>query len=80
MDDAMAETTDMMTRHIIVTPGTAGGKPRIAGRRITMQQIALWHERLGLGPAEIATTYDLTLGDVHAALAYYHDHRAAIDA
>jgi uncharacterized protein (DUF433 family) len=73
----MAES---ITQHIIATPDTAGGKPRIAGRRITVQQIALWHERLGLSADEIATGYDLTLGDVYAALAYYHDHRAAIDA
>jgi uncharacterized protein (DUF433 family) len=76
----MAETADTLTRHIVATPGTAGGKPRIVGRRITVQQIALWHERLGLSPDEIAGEYDLSLGDVYAALAYYHDHRAAIDA
>ena len=28
---------------------------------------------------EIATEYDLTLADVHAALAYYFDHRAEIE-
>ena len=61
-------------------PGTAGGKPRVAGRRITVQQIALWHERLGVSPDEIASAYDLTLGDACAALAYYHDHRPTIDA
>jgi uncharacterized protein (DUF433 family) len=76
----MSELVDVVSRHIVVTPGTAGGKPRVAGRRITVQQIAHWHERLGLSPDEIATAYDLTLGDVHAALAYYHDHRAAIEA
>jgi uncharacterized protein (DUF433 family) len=61
-------------------PGTAGGKPRVAGRRITVQQIALWHERLGVSPDEIASAYDLTLGDAYATLAYYHDHRPTIDA
>lgn len=45
-----------------------------------MQQIAFWHERLGLSADEIASAYDLTLGDVYAALAYYHDHRPTIDA
>ena len=28
---------------------------------------------------EIATEYDLTLSEVYAALAYYHDHREEID-
>jgi uncharacterized protein (DUF433 family) len=75
----MTDTDNVIAQHIVATHGTVGGKPRIAGRRITVQQIAIWHERLGLSADEIATAYDLSLGDVHAALAYYHDHRAAID-
>jgi len=65
--------------HIEITPGTCGGKPRIAGRRITVQNIAIWHERMGMGVDEIASEYDLSLADVYAALAYYFDHREAID-
>ena len=44
----MPDATDVLAQHIVATPGTAGGKPRIAGRRITVQQIAIWHERLVL--------------------------------
>jgi uncharacterized protein (DUF433 family) len=55
--------------HIQVRPDTAGGKPCIRGRRITVQDIAIWHERLGKSADEIATEYDLTLADVYAALA-----------
>ena len=65
--------------HIELTPGVAGGKPRIAGRRITVQNIVVWHERMGKSADEIATEYDLTLADVYAALAYYFDHRAELD-
>ena len=65
--------------HIESTPGVVGGKPRIAGRRITVQNIAIWHERMGKSADEIATEYDLTLADVYAALAYYFDHRAEMD-
>ena len=68
-----------LDEHIEITADTAGGKPRIRGRRITVQDIAIWHERLGRGADEIATEYDLTLADVYAALAYYFDHRADID-
>ena len=50
-----------------------------AGRRITIQNIAIWHERMGESADEIATEYDLTLADVYAALAYYFDRRAEID-
>lgn len=65
--------------HIELTPDTAGGKPRIRGRRITVQDIAIWHERLGKSADEIAAEHDLTLADVYAALVYYFDHREEID-
>jgi uncharacterized protein (DUF433 family) len=66
-------------QHIEITPGVAGGKPRIAGRRIKVQDIAVWHERLGWSVDDIASEYDLTLAEVYAALAYYFDHRSEID-
>jgi uncharacterized protein (DUF433 family) len=69
----------MPNQHIEITPGIAGGKPRIAGHRITVQDVAIWHERMGKSADEIAAEYDLTLADVYAALAYYFDHRAEID-
>lgn len=65
--------------HIEITPGVRGGKPHIAGHRVTVQNVAIWHERMGQEPDEIATMYELTLGEVYAALAYYHDNRAEID-
>jgi uncharacterized protein (DUF433 family) len=49
------------------------------GHRITVQNVVLWHERMGLSADEIAGKYGLTLGDVYAALAYYYDHRAELD-
>jgi uncharacterized protein (DUF433 family) len=71
-----AQTLD---QHIEITPDVAGGKPRIAGRRITVQNIVIWHERMGMIPDEIAAQYDLTLAEIYTALAYYFDHRAEID-
>ena len=59
--------------------GVAGGKPRIAGLRITVQKVAIWHERMGKSADEIAIECDLTLADVYAALAYYFYHRPEID-
>lgn len=69
----------VMTSHIDISPGIAGGKPRIVGHRITVQDIVVWHERLGASADEIATEHDLSLAEVYAALAYYYDHRAEID-
>ena len=71
--------TKSLDQHIEITPGIVGGKPRIAGHRITVENIAIWHERMGRCADEIAADYDLTLADVYAALAYYFDHRAEID-
>ena len=75
----MTHDDKTLDQHIECTEGIAGGKPRIAGHRITVQNIAIWHDRLGMSADEIASEYDLTLGDVHAALAYYFDHREEID-
>jgi uncharacterized protein (DUF433 family) len=69
----------VIAEHIEITPGICGGKPRIAGHRITVQNVALWHERGGLTPEEIVARHPgISLADVHAALAYYHDHRDEI--
>src|SRR5262249_49751772 len=68
-----------IAEHIVATPGTCGGKPRIAGHRIRVQDIAILHEDYGYSPDEILSHYpSITLADIHAALAYYFDHRAAI--
>jgi uncharacterized protein (DUF433 family) len=68
-----------IVEHITQTPGLRGGKPHIIGRRITVSDIAFFHLKWGMSVAEIAAEYDLSLADVHAALAYYFDHRAEID-
>lgn len=68
-----------MSTKIESTPGVCGGKPRLAGHRITVQDIAVWHERLGQSVDQIASDYDLSHADIHAALAYYFEHREEID-
>ena len=63
------------------TPGTCGGRPRIAGHRITVEDVAIWYERLGMSPDEIVSSHpSIDLADVHAALSYYYSHRSEIDA
>jgi uncharacterized protein (DUF433 family) len=54
--------------HIEITPGTCGGKPRIAGHRIRVQDIVLWTEE-GRSADEIVAEFpQLSLADVYAAL------------
>ena len=68
-----------LNNHIESTPDVLGGKPRIAERRIAVQDIVVWHERMGRSADEIASEYSLTLSSIYAALAYYYDHREEID-
>ena len=72
-------TAEVLDHHITLKPGVAGGKPHITGHRITVQNIAVWHERMGKSADEICTEYDLQLAQVYAALAYYFDHQEEID-
>jgi uncharacterized protein (DUF433 family) len=72
---------DVIRQHITMTPGICGGKACIAGHRIRVMDIVVWHERRGLCPEEIVNSFPgLTLADVYAALAYYFDNRAEIEA
>ena len=72
-------TVPVIERHIEADPGVRGGKPRIVGRRITVADIVLMHQRMGQSLDEISVTYDLPLSAVYAAMAYYFDHKQEID-
>ena len=66
---------------IVRTPGTCGGKPRIDGHRIKVEHIAICYERMGMSADEIVSAHPtITLAQVHAALAYYFEHKDEIDA
>lgn len=64
---------------IVSTPDIRGGRPRIAGTGITVMRIAGWY-RLGCTAEDIARKIGLSLAQIHAALAYYHINREAVDA
>ena len=69
------------TEHIAKTPGVCGGRACIAGHRIRVADVVVWHERRGYSPDEVVAMFPgLELGDIHAALAYYFDHRDEIEA
>ena len=38
---------DVIREHIEIVPGPGEPKPRIAGHRVRVQDIAIWHEKLG---------------------------------
>jgi uncharacterized protein (DUF433 family) len=68
-----------IAEHIVSTPGTCGGKPRIAGTRIRVQDIYVWYELQGQSVDEIVTSFPhLSMTAVYAALAYFWDHQEKI--
>ena len=61
-------------------PAPAAASPRIAGSRIRVQDVVFYHYDQGWSPETIVEQFPhLTLADILAALAYYHDHRERID-
>jgi uncharacterized protein (DUF433 family) len=64
---------------LVRTPDVCGGRIRIDGTRITVHRIATLYKQ-GQSAEEISRTYDhLSLGQIYAALAYFHANREEID-
>jgi uncharacterized protein (DUF433 family) len=73
-----SQAYNVTAAHITQTPGVCGGEPCIAGRRIKVRNVYVWHDLMGKTPDEIADQYDLSLVQVHAALTYAYEHLADI--
>ncbi|WP_337177644.1 DUF433 domain-containing protein [Paludisphaera sp.] len=72
----MVGAIPVIREHIVATPDTCGGKPRIAGTRIRVKEVAICYAHLGMTPEQIAAQWPhLDMASIFAALAYYHDHR-----
>jgi uncharacterized protein (DUF433 family) len=64
---------------IVRSPDMLNGKPRIRGHRVGVHRVAAWW-KLGLSIEEIGERLStLAPAEIHAALAYFHLHRAEID-
>jgi uncharacterized protein (DUF433 family) len=71
---------DVIRQHITKTPGVCGGRACIAGHRIRVMDVVIWHEMRGYSPDEVVQMFPgITLADLHAALAYYFDNREEIE-
>jgi uncharacterized protein (DUF433 family) len=74
----MKTLTDIGTL-IVRTPETCGGRPRIAGTRITVQYLII-ENKAGVTPQEIIEDKPyLTLAGIYAALAYYYANQEIMD-
>ena len=70
-----------MSPQIVRTPGTCGGRARLDGHRVRVMDIVLQYEQQGMRPDEIVLQLpSLRLAEVHAALAYFYDHREEVEA
>ena len=73
----LMETT--VVNHIASKPGVCGGKPCVEGTRIRVQDVYVWHLLQGQSVEQIVSNFpQLSMADVHAALAYYWDNREQI--
>lgn len=67
--------------HIMRAEGVLGGQPLIEGTRIAVWHIAGYYYKVGMSVEDILAEWDyLQPAQVFSALAFYHDHKAEIDA
>ncbi len=52
-------TAAVIAEHIEITTGVCGGKPRIAGHRIRVQDVVVWHEQMGMSPSGCIRSFGL---------------------
>jgi uncharacterized protein (DUF433 family) len=76
----MAATVQTTYAHITKQPGVCGGKAAIDNTRVRVADV-VWLHKEGHTPEQILPSYpQLSLAQVHAALAYYYDHPEEIEA
>jgi uncharacterized protein (DUF433 family) len=67
--------------HIVKTDGVLGGEAAIEGTRIAVWHIVGYYYKVGLSVEAIVAEWNyLKPAQVFSALAYYHDHKAEVDA
>jgi len=67
-------------QQIVVTPGVCGGRPRVNGTRLTVQNLVILHKHNQMSAEEIVAGYpQLTMSQLYAAMAYYHLHSIEIE-
>lgn len=65
----------VLAPYIEKSAGICGGHAHIAGHRIRVMDVVIWHERCGWTADDIVAQFpQLSLAQVYAALAYYWDH------
>ncbi|MBI4710278.1 MAG: DUF433 domain-containing protein [Nitrospirae bacterium] len=66
--------------YVSIHPKIAGGQPVISGTRITVMDIAVRYELMGLSADKIIDEYPhLKLEQIHDAMSYYYEHKDMFD-
>ena len=71
----VVQSIDLITKN----PAVRGGRPCIAGTGLRVTDLVMANLFHGRTPDEIAADYELSLAQVHAALAYYYQHKGELD-
>ena len=75
----MATAAKLVYPYIIKEEGYCGGKAAIGDTRVRVNNVVFLHKQ-GKTAQEVLVEYpDLSLAQVHSALAYYYDHQREID-
>jgi uncharacterized protein (DUF433 family) len=61
-------------------PQLHGGQPTVAGTSLRVIDVIGSYLYSGLSPDELAVNFSLTLGQIYAVLAYYHQNRVKVEA
>lgn len=72
-------TTIQAIEAIGTDPDIRSGRPYIVGTTVTVSDVAIARLYHGLDAEGIADWYGLSLPQAYAALAYYYEHKRAID-
>ena len=79
--NATPDQTTLAIEEIVSDPNVRGGRPVIKGTGLTVIDIYFKHTTGDkLATEDIAAHYGLTLGQVYAALAYFHLHQDEMNA
>jgi uncharacterized protein (DUF433 family) len=76
----IAQTTVLSIDEIVSTPEICSGLPRVQGTRITVKFLATLIDHPDWPLELICEDFGLQASQVYAAWAYYHQHKAEIDA
>jgi len=71
--------TTALDQHITLIPEILGGKPCIAGTRVSVTHVVIWHLHDRRSVADICDSFTLAPAQVHAAMTYYYDHQSEVD-